>query len=47
MAFQRWKLGDSRADGIVGPNTGDKMMETLRQYNQATANYCYRYLPTH
>ncbi|MFJ5779536.1 peptidoglycan-binding protein [Streptomyces sp. NPDC093094] len=47
VAFQRWKLGDSQADGIVGPNTGDKLMETLREYNVATANYCYRYLPTH
>ena len=47
VAFQRWKLGDSQADGVVGPNTGDRMLETLREYNMATANYCYQYLPSH
>lgn len=47
IAFQNWKLGDSQADGVVGPNTGDQMLETLREYNPVTANHCYKYLPSH
>ncbi|MFF8377239.1 peptidoglycan-binding protein [Streptomyces sp. NPDC015661] len=46
VGFQRWKLGDSQADGIVGPTTGDKMMEVLSQA-PALADQCYDYLPTH
>ncbi|MFC9397322.1 peptidoglycan-binding protein [Streptomyces sp. NPDC057027] len=46
VGFQRWKLGDSQADGIVGPDTGDKMMAILSQ-NPAMADFCYDVLPTH
>lgn len=47
VAFQRWKLGDAQADGIVGPNTGDKMYDALRAHDDKTAAYCLAYLPTH
>ncbi|MFD8205442.1 peptidoglycan-binding protein [Streptomyces sp. NPDC059695] len=46
VAFQRWKLGDSQADGVVGPDTGDRMMQVLSQA-PALAEQCYDYLPTH
>ncbi|MFE5593116.1 peptidoglycan-binding protein [Streptomyces sp. NPDC056549] len=46
VAFQRWKLGDAQADGVVGPNTGDKVMQILNQA-PALAEQCYDYVPTH
>ncbi|MER6097487.1 peptidoglycan-binding domain-containing protein [Streptomyces sp. NPDC001728] len=46
LDFQRAKLGSSQADGVVGPNTGDKMLAVLGQ-NPAMYEFCYDVLPSH
>ncbi|KQX52984.1 MULTISPECIES: hypothetical protein [unclassified Streptomyces] len=46
VTFQTAKLGGAQADGVVGPDTGDKMLAVLGQ-NPAMYEFCYDVLPSH